>query len=231
MKHIFTFCVLLLPGVIFAQTRTANAGWFVLSNSTKLTEKINAFADVQLRTSNGWTFLRQVEVSTGINFNISDNHEIGFGGVLTNTKESPTGSLTEKDNRVFEQYVLKHRLWNAAVNHRFRLEQRFMETAVDHPFFAQRFRYRLKFQQPLSNRLIKFDKGFYVLVLNEVLLNVQNQGKVNNHLLDQNRLLLAMGYRLSKNLDIDCGYLNNFAVGKLANGYTNIAQIALTTRF
>ncbi|MET4080666.1 hypothetical protein ABIB40_000610 [Pedobacter sp. UYP30] len=231
MKTLLAVCCVMMPFGLFAQTKSENSGWFSLSNSIKLNDKITAFADAQLRTENNWTFLKQVEVTTGLNYRFLPNQEIGFGGVLTNTRKSQIVHLKENDRRLFEQYTLKHSLWTAAVTHRFRLEQRFIETITDHNFFAQRLRYRFKAQQPLSNQQVKFSSGFYALVQDEVLLNIQNKEKLNNHFLDQNRLLLALGYRVSKNLDVDLGYLNDFSIGTNSDKDTHVLQLALSTKF
>ena len=231
MKYAIIACCLLVPYTLFAQTKSAHTGWFALSNSTKISEKFTAFADVQLRTEDRWTFLKQVEVSAGVNYSFLPNQEIGFGGVITNTRESQIVHLKENDRRVFEQYLIKHSLGSAVVTHRFRLEQRFIETTANQHFFAQRLRYRFKVQQPLSSRQTKFSSGFYALVQDELLVNVENKEKLNNHFLDQNRLLLAVGYRISKSLDIDLGYLNNFAVGPKSDKYTHTLQLALSTKF
>lgn len=214
-----------------AQTKSSDAGWFALSNSARLTAKFTAFTDVQLRTADRWTFLKQVEVGAGVNYSILPDQEIGFGGVFASTRQSEIVHLKEDDRRLFEQYSLKHSLWTAAVTHRFRLEQRFIEPTNQNDFFSQRLRYRFKAQQPLANRQVKFTSGFYVVVQDEVFLNVQNKEKLNNHFLDQNRLLLAVGYRVSKQLDVDLGYLNSLVVAAKSDKDIHILQLALNTKF
>lgn len=121
-------------------------------------------------------------------------------------------------------------MWNAAISHRLRLEQRFIESADDN-FFVQRFRYRFELLKPIQKIEEKFVEGFFAMLQNEVFLNVQNKEKLNGNLFDQNRLLLGGGYRVSKNLDIELGYLNKFTLKSEEKEGTHIVQLALTTSF
>ncbi|MGY3052787.1 hypothetical protein ACVWYG_000983 [Pedobacter sp. UYEF25] len=231
IKYVVTFCFLLVPYILLAQSKAAHAGWFTLTNNVKLTERLSGFTDVQLRTSDHLSFLKQVEVNAGINYNFLTNQEIGFGGVFASTRQSQLVHLKEDDRRVFEQYLLKQNLWSAGITHRFRLEQRFIEPTSNHDFFTQRLRYRFKAQQPLSSRQVKFTNGCYAVVQDEVFVNVQNKDKLNNHFFDQNRWLLGIGYRISKGLDVDLSYLNTFVVGTESDKYTHILQLALNSKF
>jgi hypothetical protein len=66
---------------------------------------------------------------------------------------------------------------------------------------------------------------------NEVFGNIQNNAKVNNHVFDQNRAYVALGYRFSKRMDIEAGYLNQYVQQTQAHTINHIAQVALYTRF
>ena len=97
--------------------------------------------------------------------------------------------------------------------------------------FAQRFRYFFRLIQPLNKTEAAFTKGAFVALQNEVFLNFHNKDKLNNSVFDQNRLYLAAGYRFSKKVDIEAGYMNQAV--KTLNNHTNnnIVQLALYTRF
>jgi hypothetical protein len=50
---------------------------------------------------------------------------------------------------------------------------------------------------------------------------------VNNEIFDQNRLYLALGYRLRKSFDLEAGYLNQYINGRGKTfGNNHILQLA-----
>ena len=185
---------------------------------------------MQLKTSDSWYFLKQAEINAGINYRASANYDIGIGGTYTTTRESYVSHLDESDHRLFAQLVIKEGIFSATATHRFRLEQRFIETTNNSRFFAQRVRYRFRVQLPLQHQIDKFTRGFYVSAQNEIFLNTLNKNKLNTHLFDQNRAMAAIGYKISTLLDIEGGYLNSFSAGKTINKCTHIFQFSLNTR-
>lgn len=227
LKRILTTLLFLTPLALVAQTHFTNAGWFTLSNSTELTKSFSVFADLQLRTTNRWIFLRQVEFSGGVNYKLADKNEIGIGGVLTNTRAGNAEHLRENDRRILEQYIVKHVIGLVFASHRFRLEQRFIDKTTE-SFFTQRFRYRFRLQKSLSRNA---SGGYYTTLQNEVLLNVQNKKRLTGHVFDQNRLLLAGGYRVSEKLDLELGYLNVFSAKPIGFEVANILQLSWVTKF
>ena len=62
---------------------------------------------------------------------------------------------------------------------------------------------------------------------NEVFVNIGNTANVNGKFFDQNRLYLAMGYRLCTSFDLEAGYLNQYISGR-NSAFTNnhVLQVA-----
>ena len=84
-------------------------------------------------------------------------------------------------------------------------EQRWIDT-----LFRQRIRYRAQCIIPLQKRYIEQGKGLFLNVNDEVFLGF---GKgIGKNILDQNRLILALGYKFSPNLNIQMGYMNQFVI-------------------
>ena len=110
------------------------------------------------------------------------------------------------------------------------MEQRFIERrAAD--VFSQRLRYFFRTMVPLSKQDSTFKKGAFLALQNELFLNLQNKNELNNHVFDQNRAYIAVGYRLSPKIDIEAGYLNQAIKGASTNTINNVLQLALYTRF
>ncbi|RZK56116.1 MAG: DUF2490 domain-containing protein, partial [Pedobacter sp.] len=142
-----------------------------------------------------------------------------------------TSNTVLTENRIWEQYIFAHKLKSSFVSHRARLEQRFIEQTNGDEIFAQRFRYFVRLMQPLQGKVEVFSKGPFVALQNEVFLNIQNKELLNNSLFDQNRLYIAGGYRFSKHIDLEAGYLNQYTNGIARNTSNRVAQLALYTRF
>ena len=79
----------------------------------------------------------------------------------------------------------------------------------------------IRLQAPLKGREIK-DKTPYAALYNEIMIGFGKN--VNANIFDQNRIGLLLGYRFSKTLRIEAGYLNQtLQFGRLING-RNIFQ-------
>lgn len=235
MRYTFLF-LLLLSGIslsVKAQTINQNTGWMFFLNNTKLSEKWGAYVDVQVRSADDFAYVRNILFRPGITYYINGKNEVTLGYLLNETFTRVDGAAHNNftEHRIWEQYVLKHKIKTISASHRFRLEQRFAETASGNDVFAQRFRYFFRFIIPLQKGIQNFEKGVFAAVQNEVFLNIHNKENFNNHLFDQNRAYAALGYRVSKSLDIEAGYLNQSSKGSANNTVNNVIQIAVYTKF
>ncbi len=234
MKQVFTVLVLLCCMIAAkAQTQIQNSGWLFLMNTTKFNDKWGMHMDVQLRTNDEWDGIRSLLVRPGLTYYINGSSDVTLGYLYTPTFVNLDGiaksSITE--HRIWQQYIYKHKLAAANISHRFRLEQRFVERVAGDDFFAQRARYFVRGIIPLEKQEGLFGKGVFIAVQNEVFLNVQAKDELNGHLFDQNRAYMAAGYRFSKKMDAELGYMNQSVKGAANNTSNNIVQLAIYTRF
>lgn len=89
----------------------------------------------------------------------------------------------------------------------------------DESVYANRFRYFIRNVIPFQQQKT-FSKGVFAALQNEVFVNIGNTSNVNGKFFDQNRLYLAMGYRLSSSFDLETGYLNQYISGR-SGTFTN----------
>lgn len=226
----FLFSLLVLNG--FSQQVKQNSGWFLFLNSTKFNDKWGMHLDVQLRSADDWDGVRNFLFRPGVTYYINKNSNATVGYLLANTFLDQTGPVGQvlTEHRIWEQYILMHKIKSVAVQHRFRLEQRFIEAAGD-DIFSQRLRYFLRGVIPLAETKEAFTKGPFAALQNELFFNVQHRAKLNGKLFDQNRAYGAIGYRFSKSFDVEAGYLNQFINGAGNNTMNHAIQLALYTRF
>jgi hypothetical protein len=222
---------LLLSQAVFAQTTIQNSGWLTLVNNTKVSEKWGVAFDFQVRSADNYAYVRNILIRPGITyyFNNKANATVGYLYAPTRT-EAPTGNFTLLEQRIWEQFIYNHKIKSSFATHRFRLEQRFIETNGG-DIFAQRLRYFFRMIKPLQGYKETFDKGIFLALQDELFFNVQGKELLNNSLFDQNRFYVALGYRVSKKLDIEGGYLNQHINGASRNTSNRVAQLAVYTRF
>ena len=63
------------------------------------------------------------------------------------------------------------------------------------------------------------DKTWYLQASNELFLNIGEQ-VANTNLLDQNRALIGLGYRINKNISVEAGYMQQ-AIFRFNNSAKN----------
>ncbi len=216
-----------------AQTNEAS-GWGAWFHTQKFSNKWGASFDGQFRSAHQGAYLKNVLLRPSVNyyFDKSKHLDLGYAYVAANGRTAAGDKTFRPEHRIFQQFIVSHKAaTNTAVTHRFRLEQRFLgQTTTQPDVFAQRFRYFARAVIPLNKDAV-FTRGSFVALQNEAFANVQNKAKINKHVFDQNRAYAAFGYRLSKMMDVETGYLNQYI--KQAEAYTinHVIQIALYTRF
>jgi len=216
-----------------AQTIHQNSGWLFLLNNTKLSNKWGTHLDVQFRSADSWEHIRNVMFRPGLTYFINKKQDVTLGYLLNETHHSSNTVNNKKltEHRIWEQYILKHKISTINVSHRVRVEQRFIERHGKDDLFSQRFRYFFRMILPLEKGVKDFEKGMFAALQNEFFLNLQNKDELNKHVFDQNRAYAAAGYRFSKKVDVEAGYLNQAIKGAANSTINNVIQLAVYTRF
>lgn len=190
-----TFC--------FAQKNDLGA-WYMYFGNNKISKKLNWHNEIQYRSFDGGTDLEQLLIRTGIGYDLSENNNnilLGYGFILS--QPYMDGEKQENiEHRIFQQYITKQKFGRFNIQHRYRLEERFLEED-----FRMRFRYYLNFNIPINNKEM-LPKTFYAFVYNEIFLHLDSPA------FDRNRVYGALGYVISKNLRIEAGYMNQIQENK-----------------
>ena len=213
---------------IHAQTMTENAGWLFLTHEQKLSQKWKLSAELQLRSTDEFDYLKNVLLRPGLHYNFTKRQSATLGYTYFGTWEKENDEKSfEPEHRMWEQYKIDGKIKRAEIQNRFRLEQRFVEKEDDHAF-SQRFRYQVRGDFPLSVNE-DFTKGLFLGLQNEVFLNVQNKEKANDRFFDQNRLYAVLGYRFSKKVNAEVGYMYRYQIEEMNKLNSNILQFAIAT--
>ena len=171
--------------------------WYTLAVANKISEKVSITTMAQLRLYEPTDNLQLGLGLVGLNYHFSPVLTGTFGYFrlkIDNTFEDLVEENNINEDRIFEQLTLKNSLGKLTLNHRYRLEHRFLNFAEKPDDFQQRVRYRLQVIYPLS-------KNVFLNAYDEIIMNLQNKA------FSQNRMSASLGYKFNKDLNVQMGYL------------------------
>jgi len=206
------------------QISTQTHAWVMYNGNHKLSERWGIHTEYQWRRSDLFEDWQQSLMRLGVDYYTKQNTQmtVGYGWIRTFQYGDQPIFHTNNEHRIWEQYIMKNKIGRVDIQHRYRLEQRFIENwktgtssefEMDGFVFRQRIRYRLLATIPLSRKELK-DNTLFLALYDEPFLQF---GKgVGKNILDQNRLYGALGWRFNKNCNVQLAYLNQYVVK--ANG-------------
>ena len=172
--------------------------WHMYFGMNRISDKLSIHTEGQLRYYEAGKNFNQLLLRTGLNYHINNEAIATFGYAYIDTdttfEEFPE-DIDFTEHRIFEQFILKNKVWELNFEHRYRLEQRFIDFGVNNDV-QHRARYRLQIMVPLTDI-------FFLNFYDEVFLNLQG------NTFDQNRLYAAVGLNVTNNLSVQSGFLKN----------------------
>ena len=192
-------CMLMLPYVTVAQSSDFG-NWLIYIGSKKVNSKWNIHNEIQFRNYDAIGDLEQLLLRTGLGYNLSENNHnllLGYGYILSQNYIADTqNKMDVNEQRIFQQFTSKQNVGSVSLSHRYRFEQRFVESD-----FKMRLRYFLAFKVPILKTETSPTK-LYLSAYNEVFLNTESD------VFDRNRVYGGLGYQLNKNVRIEAGYMS-----------------------
>ncbi|WP_281987526.1 DUF2490 domain-containing protein [Aquimarina aggregata] len=176
--------------------------WYMYFGTNRVSEKLSIHSEAQFRFYEVGSTFNQLLLRTGLNYHIEDKAiaTLGYGYISTDGSfEDIPGEENAKEHRIFQQFILKNTSGKFKLEHRYRLEQRFISTQND-DFTEHRARYRLQLTYPINDK-------WFLNAYDEVFINLQEP------IFGQNRLYGAVGYNVQSNFSIQLGYLKNHFTG------------------
>lgn len=193
---ILSFCL-----TIPLKAQRSNVGnWLIYIGNKKLDSSWNVHSEIQYRNYNAIGDLEQLLLRTGLGYtfnNGKNNALIGYGYIHSeNYLDNSELSISVKEHRIFQQFTAVSFIGIVKLQHRYRIEQRFVEQD-----FKQRFRYFLSLNIPVFT---KIEQSIYLSAYNEIFV------KTEASVFDRNRLYGGVGYKINKNIKVEIGYMNQF---------------------
>jgi hypothetical protein len=240
--------ILLTAHISANAQQTRNSGWAFSLNTFKLNEKFTFFFDTQIRTTDKWAQTETFIFRPAIGYALNKQTILSFGiASITNWRELKyIGPADEDatirdgvpDNRIWQQLIINKPYGTSTLQHRFRLEERTIGTLEKegenilkkNPKLNARFRYFNRYIQPFS-KAKSFQKGMYWAFQNEFFFNTVGAKYANNKVFDQFRTYGGIGYRVSKQFDLELGYMFQFILQRNGgNTQNHITQLSTFLR-
>ncbi|GAB2951011.1 hypothetical protein GCM10027048_15220 [Hymenobacter coalescens] len=182
--------------------------WLVYNGSVRFHEHWGLYTEAQVRRARLGQAPQQNLFRAAIDYHAGKN--LMFTGGFAYQKSFPYGSYpaasNSPENRLYEQVVLRDEAGPVQLQHRYRVEQRWIRYPQEQDFtYQNRARYQVRLQLPLFGPRIE-PRMPYVVASDELFINFGRQ--IRHNVFDQNRLYAGFGYAATKYLNLEAGYLN-----------------------
>lgn len=211
LKKIFSLAfliALIVPNQASAQINDDQLGaWYMYFWNTTFTDsKFGLQGDVQYRNWNIIGDLEQLLLRGGLTYSpevMDAKFTAGYAHITSGTFGE--SSNTSAESRIYQEALLPHKLGERILlTHRFRYEQRWVESQD----FRTRFRYNLFLNIPLNQPNLNRN-ALYLAFYNELFINgernIGNGRKVE--IFDRNRFYSGVGYGITDDLRVQLGFM------------------------
>ncbi len=215
MKYfkLIIIAILTVPSLVIGQGEDVG-NWLMYFGTNKISDKLSVHSELQYRNHTVVpNNIEQLLIRTGLNYHLKKSTILtaGYGFIASYDFESPMKAAESTEHRVFQQLIMINKVKRVKFEHRYRIEQRWVNSD-----YKNRLRYRLMAFIPLNNK--EFVPGtFFIGLYDEVFMNTKST------FFDRNRLYAALGYQVSKPLQVQLGYLRQ----TLNSGWKNYLQLGV----
>lgn len=209
-KLLLSLLLSAFPLVSFAQTAPDGdqlGSWYMyFFNKSFKNSQFGIQGDFQFRFWRPTKDLEQLLLRSGITYT-PENANILFTLGYANITSGAYGEsdATVMENRIYQEVLFSNKIGRIfLLTHRFRYEQRWVETQD----MRTRYRYNLFLNVPFNGSTL--DNGVvYLAMYNELFINGQKDvgGGRFVEIFDRNRAYLGIGYGLKSNLRVQTGWM------------------------
>lgn len=195
MRGLWLVLSLLTASACYSQD-SGFRNWYAYFGTQKISERLVFHNEAQHRNHNFIGDLQQLLLRTGLGYDLTPNNNnllLGYGFIQTKPYVYEDNKTSFDEHRIFQQFIHRHRIGRTSFQHRFRLEERFIEQD-----FSARFRYFLGLNIAINDPE-NAKHVIYLSLYDEIFLTP------NNSVFDRNRLYGALGWHFSQHLRCELG--------------------------
>lgn len=222
-----------------SQNDDRSGGWFSALNSFRIKGNWGWQTDINIRSTDRWHHFNTLMMRNALSYRFNKKLTVlnGYTYTLSRVVMGDFSGYTA-EHQVYQQAFFRHRIGRMYTLHRPMLEERFLsrnvvkdkEVVTDGRMFSTRLRYLLRNVLPLKNEPA-FNKGWYGVTQQEIMLITTNRSAVNGKTYDQFRAFGGLGYRFSPVFDLEAGYLyRNLATKTSLHYHDHLLQLTTFLR-
>ncbi|WP_420577471.1 DUF2490 domain-containing protein [Ekhidna sp.] len=187
--------------------------WFLLLNHYKINEKWTVGNELHIRRTDFLSDNKQFILRPFVNFTPGESviYSVGYSYIKTHPYGEYPLPGTLPEHNFWEQVTINQTLGKSTFSHRYRMEHRYQGNLIERPpggaveidgyNFSNRFRYRLTWRKPLSDK-------YFIHVFDE--LWVSTDGNFRQATYNQNWIYAGIGKNVG-NGNIQLAYLHQHA--------------------
>ena len=185
--------------------------WMMYIGNNPVAEKYSIWNEIQYRDRKVFGDFTQLILRTGLNYSLNNQSQVllGYAYIVSDSEES-----SFHEHRIFQQGIHRHAMSSLGIQHRLRLEERFVQDKD----MAVRFRYLLGGTYPMNMDVMK-SGAIYASAFNELFMNMSGTA------FDRDRIYGAIGYQWSPYIRTEIGYMSQIT----SQTTQNQLQIAIFT--
>ena len=202
------FAFFMLPAALFAQPGKLG-GWHIANLNYHLTKSLALYGEVQARSQKLTNDFYYHEVKAGIAYNFPQRNSLFFGVGDYETYPFPGNfkrPVAVKEFRMWEQLVLNNNINRIKIEHRYRIEQRWLNGN-----YRNRFRYRFNPVVPVNHKTV-VPHTLFVTAFDEVFFT-----SIAPYF-ERNRIFAGAGYQFSKLFTFQAGFIRQYDYRVADNG-------------
>jgi hypothetical protein len=198
-------CLCLITLLITSHQQTAqgqsadNGNWMTYIGNNGFAKRFNLWNEVQYRNYNLIGDLQQLIGRVGIGYDLTPSNNnllLGYAYIYTERYINTTDKANSAEHRIFQQLVTKQHFGRMYLQHRYRIEERFLTDKTQ-----LRFRYLLGLNVPLNQK--NMGRGaLYLSLFDEIFVNTKSPRY------DRNRFYAALGYQFHPRLRAEIGFMS-----------------------
>lgn len=169
--------------------------WWIYFGSQSIGPRWSWWNEVQYRNYDFVGDLEQLLLRTGFGYNLTENNNnllLGYGFIRSQPYLAGTDRKGDNiEHRIYQQFITRQKIGRVAVQHRYRVEERFPESG-----FRMRFRYFLSINIPLNHPTLE-KNTLYLSSYNELFLNGSQT------VFDRNRFYNGLGYVINQHFRVE----------------------------
>ena len=228
MKKLILVIILIIPEFLLAQKKIENQQliWYGYYNALKFNENWSLNSEIQERQFYNPTAQHQLVFRSNLERKLIGDWKASIGMTLflqNPNNPNSESNLTVPELRPDIGFSNKQKLGFLAINHKYKAEARFFhDVENDRLVGGYRFsHFRLRYQLGLDFLIWKNEEQqmFIAKIKDEIMLNVGN--KIVKNTFDQNRIYLALNYKLNNSYAVEVGYMNWFQQQKSGDDFYN----------